>query len=437
MNAETPAPITPAPISNASLHQRRLAATPRGIGVMANFFIDRARNAEVWDVEGRRYIDFAGGIAVLNTGHRHPALVAAIEEQLQRFTHTCYQVLPYESYVSLAERINALTPGSHAKKTAFFSSGAEAVENAIKIARASTGRSGIIAFSGGFHGRTMMGCALTGKVVPYKVGFGPFPAEIYHLPFPMALHGVSVDDALDALQALFKADVDPQRVAAIILEPVQGEGGFYVAPPELMRGLREVCDAHGILLIFDEVQTGFGRTGKLFAAEHYDVLPDITTLAKSMAGGMTLSAVCGRAEVMDGPAPGGLGGTYAGNPLAIAAAHAVIDVIEREQLVARSAALGARLTARLQALQARVPALREVRGPGSMVAAEFFDPASGKPSPEIAKQVQQAALADGLVLLTCGVYVNVVRFLYPLTIEDAVFDEALEILERALLKVVK
>jgi 4-aminobutyrate aminotransferase len=439
MNAETQAPITQAPItqapiSNASLHQRRLAATPRGIGVMANFFIDRAQNAEVWDVEGRRYIDFAGGIAVLNTGHRHPALVAAIEEQLQRFTHTCYQVLPYESYVSLAERINALMPGSHAKKTAFFSSGAEAVENAIKIARASTGRSGIIAFSGGFHGRTMMGCALTGKVVPYKVGFGPFPAEVYHLPFPMALHGVGVDDALDALQALFKADVDPQRVAAIILEPVQGEGGFYVAPPELMRGLREVCDAHGILLIFDEVQTGFGRTGKLFAAEHYDVLPDITTLAKSMAGGMTLSAVCGRAEVVDGPAPGGLGGTYAGNPLAIAAAHAVIDVIEREQLVARAVELGARLTARLLALQAQVPALREVRGPGSMVAAEFFDPASGTPSPEIAKQVQQAALEDGLVLLSCGVYANVVRFLYPLTIEDALFDEALEILERALRK---
>ncbi len=421
-------------ISNADLHQRRLAATPRGIGVMANFFIDRALNAEVWDVEGKRYIDFAGGIAVLNTGHRNPVMVKAIEEQLKRFTHTCYQVLPYENYVTLAERINALTPGSHPKKTAFFSSGAEAVENAIKIARSSTGRSGIIAFSGGFHGRTMMGCALTGKVVPYKVGFGPFPAEIYHVPFPMELHGVSVEESLHALQTLFKADVDPKRVAAIIIELVQGEGGFYIAPPELLRALRKVCDEHGILLIFDEIQTGFARTGKLFATEHYDVLPDIMTIAKSMAGGMTLSAVCGKAEVMDGPAPGGLGGTYTGNPLAIAASHAVIDVIENENLVERSIVLGKKLTARLVAMQAKVPALKEVRGLGSMVAAEFFDPATGEPSPEAVKRVQQAALEEGLILLTCGIYLNVMRFLYPLTTEDAVFDEALDILDRALIK---
>ena len=421
-------------ITNTELHQRRLAATPRGIGVMASFFIDRAENAEVWDVEGRRYIDFAGGIAVLNTGHRHPVMVAAIEAQLKRFTHTCYQVLPYESYVTLAERINVLTPGNYAKKSAFFSSGAEAVENAVKIARASTGRPGIIAFSGGFHGRTMMGCALTGKVVPYKVGFGPFPSEVYHVPFPMALHGVSVDDTLHALQTLFKADVEPQRIAAMIIEPVQGEGGFYVAPPELMRALRQVCDEYGILLIFDEVQTGFGRTGKLFAAEHYDVLPDIMTMAKSMAGGMTLSAVCGKAEVMDGPAPGGLGGTYAGNPLAIAASHAVIDIIEQENLVERAQLLGQKLTARLHAAQAKVPALKEVRGLGSMIAAEFFDPATGEPSPDAVKRVQQAALEAGLILLTCGVYGNVMRFLYPLTIEDLVFDEALDILDGALLK---
>ena len=421
-------------ISNADLHQRRLAATPRGIGVMANFFIDRALNAEVWDVEGKRYIDFAGGIAVLNTGHRNPVMVKAIEEQLKRFTHTCYQVLPYEGYVTLAERINALTPGSHPKKTAFFSSGAEAVENAIKIARSSTGRSGIIAFSGGFHGRTMMGCALTGKVVPYKVGFGPFPAEIYHVPVPMELHGVSVEESLHALQTLFKADVDPKRVAAIIIELVQGEGGFYIAPPELLSALRKVCDEHGILLIFDEIQTGFARTGKLFATEHYDVLPDIMTIAKSMAGGMTLSAVCGKSEVMDGPAPGGLGGTYTGNPLAIAASHAVIDVIEKENLVERSNVLGKKLTARLVAMQAKVPALKEVRGLGSMVAAEFFDPATGEPSPEAVKRVQQAALEEGLILLTCGIYLNVMRFLYPLTTEDAVFDEALDILDRALMK---
>jgi 4-aminobutyrate aminotransferase len=420
--------------NNLDLHNRRLAATPRGIGVMANFFIERALNSEVWDVEGRRYIDFAGGIAVLNTGHRHPKVVSAIEAQLQKFTHTCYQVLPYESYVRLAERINALTPGKHAKKTCFFSSGAEAVENAIKIARASTGRPGVIAFSGAFHGRTMMGCALTGKVAPYKIGFGPFPAEIYHVPFPMDVHGISTKDSIDAIHALFKADIDPKRVAAIILEPVQGEGGFYSTPPELMRALRKECDEHGILLIYDEVQTGFGRTGKMFAAEHYDVIPDIMTLAKSMAGGTTLSAVTGRAEVMDGPAPGGLGGTYAGNPLAIAAAHAVIDVIEEEKLVARANYLGEKLTKRLKAVQAKVPTLKEVRGLGSMIAAEFFDPKTGEPSTDAMKRVQAAALDAGLILLSCGVYVNALRFLYPLTIQDNVFDEALDILDTALLK---
>ena len=421
-------------ITNQDLHNRRLAATPRGIGVMANFFIERALNSEVWDVEGKRYIDFAGGIAVLNTGHRHPKIVAAIEAQLQQFTHTCYQVLPYESYVTLAERINALTPGKHAKKTCFFSSGAEALENAIKIARASTGRPGVVAFAGAFHGRTIMTSAMTGKVSPYKIGFGPFPAEIYHIPFPIDLHGVSVEDSINALHLLFKADIDPKRVAAIVIEPVQGEGGFYAAPPALMQALRKECDEHGILLIYDEVQTGFGRTGKLFAAEHYDVIPDIITMAKSLAGGTTLSAVCGKAEVMDGPAPGGLGGTYAGNPLAIAASHAVLDIIEEEKLVERANVLGAKLTARLKAAQAKVPAIKDVRGLGSMIAAEFFDPATNEPSMDAVKRVQQAALAEGLILLTCGVYGNAIRFLYPLTIQDEIFDEALDIIDRALAK---
>ena len=424
--------VTDKMVTNNDLHQRRLAATPRGIGVMANFFIERALNAEVWDVEGKRYIDFAGGIAVLNTGHRHPKLVAAIEAQLAKFTHTCYQVLPYESYVTLAERINALTPGSHAKKTCFFSSGAEAAENAVKIARAATGRPGIIAFSGAFHGRTLMACALTGKVVPYKVGFGPFPSDVYHIPFPIDLHGISVEDSIYALHQLFKTDIDPKRVAAIMIEPVQGEGGFYVTPPALMQALRKECDEHGILLVFDEVQTGFGRTGKLFAAEHYDVLPDMMIMAKSLAGGMTLSAVNGKAEVMDGPAPGGLGGTYAGNPLAIAAAHAVIDILEEEQLVARSNTLGKKLTAHLKAAQASTPSLKDVRGLGSMIAAEFFDPITNQPSADIAKRVQQAALEQGLILLTCGIYANVIRFLYPLTTEDSVFDEALAIIDDAL-----
>ncbi len=422
------------PLLNSDLHNRRLVATPRGIGVMANFFIDHALNSEVWDIEGNRYIDFGGGIAVLNTGHRHPKIIAAIQAQLEKFTHTCYQVLPYESYVTLAERINQLTPGTHAKKTCFFSSGAEGAENAVKIARAYTGRPGIIAFSGAFHGRTLMACALTGKVVPYKVGFGPFPADVYHIPFPMELHGVTVEDSINSLHALFKADVDPKRIAAIMIEPVQGEGGFYVAPPELMRALRKECDEHGILLVMDEVQTGFGRTGKLFATEYYDVMPDMMVMAKSLAGGMVLSAVCGRAKAMDGPAPGGLGGTYAGNPLAIAAAHAVLDIMEEEELVARANYLGEKLVARLKAAQKNVPSLKEIRGLGSMIAAEFYDPVTNDPSTDAMKRVQAAALAEGLILLSCGVYVNALRFLYPLTIQDEVFDEALDILDRALLK---
>ena len=305
-------------MNNADLLARKNAATPRGVGVMCEFYAERAENAEIWDVEGKRYIDFGGGIAVVNTGHRHPKQIAAIAEQLNHFTHTCYQVVPYESYVRLAERVNEAAPIKAATKATFFTTGAEAVENSIKIARAYTGRSGVIAFSGGFHGRTMMGLALTGKVVPYKAGFGPFPAEVFHAPYPVELHGVSAQDSLDAITHIFKSDIDPARVAAIILEPVQGEGGFYAAPAEFMRGLRKICDEHGILLIADEVQTGFGRTGTLFAMEHYDVEPDLVTFAKSLAGGMPLSGVVGRAEIMDAPAPGGLGGTYAGNALAIA-----------------------------------------------------------------------------------------------------------------------
>ncbi len=417
---------------NASLRARREAATPRGVGITAPFFVARAENAELWDVEGRRYVDFAGGIAVLNTGHRHPRVVAALRAQLDAFTHTAYQVASYESYVRLAERLVALTPGAHAKKATFFSTGAEAVENAVKIARCATGRPGVIAFSGAFHGRTMMTMALTGKVVPYKVGFGPFPGDVWHLPFPMALHGVTTEHALEALHRLFKADVDPRRVAAIIVEPVQGEGGFYPAPPELLRALRRECDEHGILLVADEIQTGFCRTGRMFAMHHHDVLPDLMTVAKSLGAGLPISGVVGRAELMDAPAPGGLGGTYAGNPLAIAAAHAVLDVLVEERLADRANALGARLTARLEGLKARVPRIAEVRGPGAMLAVEFMKPGGGGPDPDFAKQVQARALEQGLLLLTCGVHANVVRFLFPLTIQDAVFEEGLGILERAL-----
>ncbi len=421
-------------MSNAALLARKNAATPRGVGVMCEFYAARAENAEIWDIEGKRYIDFGGGIAVVNTGHRHPKQIAAIAEQLNHFTHTCYQVVPYESYVRLAERVNDAAPIKAATKATFFTTGAEAVENSIKIARAYTGRSGVIAFSGGFHGRTMMGLALTGKVVPYKTGFGPFPAEVFHAPYPVELHGVSAQDSLDAIAHIFKSDIDPARVAAIILEPVQGEGGFYAAPAEFMRGLRKICDEHGILLIADEVQTGFGRTGTLFAMEHYDVEPDLVTFAKSLAGGMPLSGVVGRAEIMDAPAPGGLGGTYAGNALAIASAHAVMDIIESEHLCERANQLGDKLKAFLNGLRAQVPQISDVRGPGAMNAVEFVDPASGKPSPEFTQKVRLAALKRGLLLLSCGTYANVIRFLYPLTTPDAVFDEGLAILKEALLE---
>ena len=414
---------------NAELKSRKDAATPRGVGVMCDFYAARADNAELWDVEGRRFIDFAAGIAVCNTGHRHPKIVAAIREQLDHFTHTAYQIVPYASYVELAEKINQRAPGDYPKKTAFFTTGAEAVENAIKIARAATGRPGVIAFTGGFHGRTLMGMALTGKVAPYKLGFGPFPSDVFHAPFPNPLHGVSTADSLKAIEYLFKADIDPKRVAAIIFEPVQGEGGFYPAPVEFVRALRKLCNEHGILLIADEVQTGFARTGKLFAMHHYDVVPDLMTMAKSLAGGMPLSGVVGRADLMDAAAPGGLGGTYAGNPLALAAAHAVLDIIDEERLCERATVLGERIKAKLNALQKSVPQIADVRGPGGMVAVEFCRPGSTEPDAEFTKRVQSRALERGLLLLVCGVYSNVVRFLFPLTIQDAVFDEAMAILE--------
>ena len=423
-------------LKNADLHARKNAATPRGVGVMCDFYAARAENAELWDVEGRRFIDFAAGIAVCNTGHRHPKIVEAIRAQLDCFTHTAYQIVPYESYVSLAEKISARAPGSHAKKTAFFTTGAEAVENAVKIARAATGRPGVIAFTGGFHGRTLMGMALTGKVAPYKIGFGPFPSDVYHAPFPNALHGVSVADSLRAIEHLFKADIEPTRVAAIIFEPVQGEGGFNEAPSDFVRGLRKICDEHGILLIADEVQTGFARTGKLFAMEHHGVVPDLMTIAKSLAGGMPLSGVVGRAEIMDAAAPGGLGGTYAGNPLAVAAAHAVLDIIDDEKLCERATVLGDKLKAKLEALKGDVPQIADVRGPGAMIAVEFCKPGSHDADAAFAKLVQTRALERGLLLLVCGVYSNVVRFLFPLTIQEQVFDEAIGILEEVLVETV-
>jgi len=421
--------------SNQEWKSRKDAATPRGVGVMCNFYAERAENAELWDIEGKRYIDFASGIAVLNTGHRHPKIVAAVQKQLEHFTHTAYQIVPYSSYVELAEKINQLSPGKHAKKTAFFTTGAEAVENAIKIARSATRRPGVIAFSGAFHGRTSMGMALTGKVDPYKIGFGPFPGEVYHAPFPNELHGVSVEQALSTLQTLFKTDIEPSKVAAIIIEPIQGEGGFCVAPVAFMQALRTICDQHGILLIADEIQTGFARTGKLFAMEHFGVVPDLMTIAKSLAGGLPLSGVVGRAEIMDAPNPGGLGGTYAGNALAVASALAVLDIIEEEKLVERANTLGQRLIQQLNASMQHGNVknhVAEIRGLGSMVAIEFKHPITGMPDADFTKRVQAHALEKGLLLLTCGVYGNVIRFLFPLTIPDAVMTEALAILDSAL-----
>jgi 4-aminobutyrate aminotransferase len=417
---------------NTDIAARRSDAISRGVGVTTQVYADKALNAEIWDVEGRRYIDFAAGIAVVNTGHRHPKVIAAVKDQLEHFTHTCHQVVPYENYVRLAERLNNAVPGDFKKKTIFVTTGAEAVENAVKIARAATNRSAVIAFSGAFHGRTFMGMTLTGKVQPYKAGFGAMMPDVFHVPFPVEMHGTTIEDSLSVLDKLFKADVDPNRVAAFIVEPVQGEGGFYEVPRAFMAKLREIADKHGILLIADEVQTGFARTGRLFAMEHYGVAADITTMAKGLGGGFPIAAVTGRAEIMDAPGPGGLGGTYGGNPIGIAAGNAVLDVIEEEGLNARAESLGNRLKQRLQSLIEAVPQIADIRGPGFMNAVEFNIPGSKNPNADFTNKVRAKALEKGLILLTCGVYGNVIRFLAPITIEDKVFAEALDILEDTL-----
>ncbi len=423
--------------ANAALVARRQTAIPRGVGNAYPVYAARAENAELWDVEGNRYVDFAGGIAVLNVGHRHPKVIAAVKAQLDAYTHTCFQVTPYEPYVELAERLNALAPFKGPAKTIFFTTGAEAAENAVKIARAATGRSAIIAFAGGFHGRTMMTMAMTGKVLPYKKKFGPMPNEVYHLPFPIADHGTTTADSLKALEFLFRADVEPSRVAAIVVEPVQGEGGFYEAPKDLLVALRTICDEHGILLIADEVQSGFARTGKIFAMENTGVEPDLVTMAKSLAGGFPLSGVLGKAAIMDASEPGGLGGTYAGSPVALAAALATLDVIEEEGLCARAVSMGEHIKARLKQISMRndVVPITSVRGPGAMIGFDIVkNRGTYEPDADATKRVTQAAIEDGLVLLSCGVYSNVIRILVPLTASDAVLNEGLDKLEAALVK---
>lgn len=419
--------------TNADLRARQNAAVAPGVATR-NIYATRAQNAELWDVEGKRYLDFAAGIAVNNTGHRHPKVMSAVAEQAQAFTHTSFNVAPFEGYLALAERLNAMAPGDAPKKTVLLTTGVEAVENAVKIARAYTGRAGIIAFGGAFHGRTLLGMALTGKVKPYKAGFGPLPSEVFHAPFPSDYHGVSVAEALRGLDALLLSSIDPKRVAAFIVEPVQGEGGFNVAPPEFLRALRERADAHGILLIADEIQAGMARTGKMFCFEHAGVVPDLITMAKGLAGGFPLSAVTGRAEVIDAAPVGGLGGTYAGNPLAVAASHAVLDVIKDENLCDRATQIGARMQDRLRALQARqgMEAIGDVRGLGAMVAFELVTDRAGKaPDAALTNAVIAEAEARGLIMISCGMFANVVRLLPPLTTPMEQVDEAMDIIEAA------
>jgi 5-aminovalerate/4-aminobutyrate aminotransferase len=416
--------------TNAELMARRTAAVPRGVGQIHPIFADHAKNATVTDVEGREFIDFAGGIAVLNTGHLHPKVIAAVTAQLNKLTHTCFQVLAYEPYVEVCEKINAKVPGDFAKKTLLVTTGSEAVENSIKIARAATGRAGVIAFTGAYHGRTMMTLGLTGKVVPYSAGMGLMPGGIFRALYPNELHGVSIDDSIASIERIFKNDAEPRDIAAIIIEPVQGEGGFYVAPKEFMKRLRALCDQHGILLIADEVQTGAGRTGTFFAMEQMGVSADLTTFAKSIAGGFPLAGVCGKAEYMDAIAPGGLGGTYAGSPIACAAALAVMEVFEEEHLLDRCKAVGERLVTGLKAIQAKYPVIGDVRALGAMIAVELFENGdSHKPNPAAVAAVVAKARDKGLILLSCGTYGNVLRVLVPLTAPDEQLDKGLAIIE--------
>ncbi len=422
--------------SNSALWGRLQAAVARGVSVSLPVFAASAEGAEVRDVEGRRYIDFAGGIGVLNVGHRHPQVLDAVERQLRAVTHACFQVTPYEPYVRLAERLNELAPGSAPKKTIFLTTGAEAIENAVKIARYATGRPALISFAGAFHGRTMMALALTGKMNPYKAGFGPFPADVYHVPFPNEFRGVNTAATMRAIDDLFHSSVTPDRIAAIVIEPVQGEGGFNVAPADLLRELRVLCDRHGIVLVADEIQSGFGRTGRMFAIEHSGVVPDLITTAKSLAGGFPLSAVTGRAEVMDSVPPGGLGGTYAGNPIACAAALAVLDVMREEDVLGRAERMGARVRERLLAMArgARfAECIGEVRGLGAMLAIELVaNRQSREPATDLARKTVLKAADLGLIILSCGQNANVLRILVPLTASMETVDEGISLLERAL-----
>ena len=429
----------PGPKSRA-LGARREAAVPRGISQSTPVYVARAQDAWLEDVDGNRFLDLAGGIGCLNVGHRNQSVTSAIESQLENFLHTCVQVTPYESYIRLAERMNRITPGNFPKKTLFLNTGAEAVENAVKIARAHTGRSGMIAFEDAFHGRTMMALALTSKTHPYKAGFAPFPSDVYRIPYAYcyrcsySLQYPSCDVyCARHLEDTFKRVVAAEDVAAVIAEPVLGEGGFVAPPPEFFRIVMDICHKHGVLFIADEVQSGFGRTGKMFASEHYGIVPDMIVTAKSLGGGLPLAAVTGRAEIMDAPGPGGLGGTFAGNPLSCAAANAVLDAFEREDLLARANIIGNHFQRRAENWQRRFEIIGDVRGLGAMRALELVRSRdSREPAPDETKKITQYCYEHGLITITAGTYGNVIRVLVPLVITDEQLDEALDVLESAL-----
>lgn len=425
MNLE--ASITPSVQTNQSLQQRKTAVIARGQGNVYPVFVSHAKNAEVWDVENNRYIDFASGIAVCNTGHSHPKVVEAVKRQMDKFSHSCVMVNPYEVAIELAEKLVKIAPGQSEKKAVFVSTGAEAVENCIKIARAYTKRRGVVAFNGGFHGRTNMAMALTGKIAPYKQDFGPFPSDIFHVPFPDPLRGISTEDSLMALNTLFKASIAATDVAAIIIEPVQGEGGFYRAPVAFLQALRALCDQHGIVLIADEIQTGFARTGKMFCCEYAEVEPDLITMAKGIAGGLPLAAVVGKSHIMDAPLPGGLGGTYGGSPVACAAALAVLDVIESDDILTKSNQMGAKFAEHLHALKHQYPGfIIDVRQIGGMLAIELVKNGDiQKPNTQLTQAIIANAAEYGLILLACGFYGNVIRFLPPLTIEADILEQGI------------
>lgn len=418
--------------TNAELNALKQRYVAHGAATPTEQFVARAENAELWDEDGRRWIDFAGGIGVLNLGHRHPRIVKAVQEQLERVMHTCSAVISYAPYVQLCQRLCEKAPVKGPERKAMLvNTGAEALENAVKIARAATGRSGVITFDGAFHGRTMLTLAMTGKVLPYKNDFGPMPGDVYRAPYPNPLHGISDEMALGAIEKLFKTDIPAHRVAAIVIEPVQGEGGFYIASPSYLKALRELCDRHGILLIIDEVQSGFARTGKLFALEHSGIEADLLTTAKSLANGMPLSAIVGTAKVMDASGPGSLGGTYSGNPLSCAAALAVLDTIEEENILARSTQMGRLLAERFAVWQQRFEMVSHPRNLGAMAAFELLD-ANGKPDAAMAQALCAKAREQGLILLSCGFYSNTIRVLVPITAPSDVLEEGLSIIERSL-----